>query len=75
MRFLNIHDAKTHLSRYIHEMTLSHEPIIICKNGTPVAQLISYKESQKRVLGLGKNTITISEDFNQLPNELKEYFE
>ncbi len=75
MRFLNIHDTKTNLSKYIQQVTQSHEPIIICKNGTPVAQLIEYKESQKRTLGLGKNTITISDDFDHLPIELKGYFE
>ena len=75
MRFLNIHGTKTNLSKYIQQVITSHEPITLCKNGTPGAQLIEYKEAQKRTLGLGKNTITISDDFDQLPPELKRYFE
>ena len=75
MRFLNIHDAKTNLSKYIKQVNFSREPIIICKNGVPVAQLIKYKETQKRKLGLGKNKIKISDDFDELPDALKRYFE
>ena len=40
-----------------------------------IESLIEHQEAQKRVLGLGKNTITISDDFDQFPIELKEYFE
>ncbi len=75
MRFLNIHDTKTNLSKYIQEVMTSHEPLTICKNGTPVAQLIEYKKAQIRKLGLVKNTIKISEDFDHLSSELKAYFE
>ncbi|HQS83774.1 MAG TPA: hypothetical protein PLY23_02535 [Alphaproteobacteria bacterium] len=42
---------------------------------TEIQPLIEYQEAQKRVLGFGKNTITISDDFDQFPIELKEYFE
>jgi prevent-host-death family protein len=71
MEFVNIHDAKTHLSKYISMAQKNHEAIIICKNGVPVAQLSEYKAQPKRKIGVLKNKIKISDDFDvELPDEI-----
>jgi len=44
---VNIHYAKTHLSRLI-ELVWQGEEVIICRAGKPVAQLIKYEEKPKR---------------------------
>jgi antitoxin (DNA-binding transcriptional repressor) of toxin-antitoxin stability system len=41
MKTVNIHEAKTHLSRILGEIT-EGETYIICKNGEPLAQLTEY---------------------------------
>ncbi len=75
MQFINIHDAKTNLSRYLEQVQHEHETIIICKNGQPIAQLTEYNKNKGRKLGLWKGKIKISDDFDQLPEEFKGFFE
>ncbi len=74
MQFVNIHDAKTNLSKYLEILQTTHEGIVICKNGKPIGQLTEYKPQSKRVLGLLKGKISVSKDFDKLPSELEEFF-
>lgn len=65
MTRLNIHEAKTHLSRYI-EKVREGEKIILCKNGTPVAQIIPFPRRQKNkkaIYGLGKGLGSVPDSF------------
>jgi len=75
MQFVNIHEAKTHLSRYLEQLEFSHEPIVICRNGKPIAQLVEYKETQHRKSGALKGKIKIEEDFDRLPSDFMGHFE
>lgn len=75
MPFVNIHDAKTHLSKYLEQVICSHEPITICRNGKPIAQIVEYKRKTKRKLGLLKGKIKMSDDFDSLPPEFLKDFE
>ena len=75
MLFINIHDAKTNLSKYLDQLLMSHQPIVICKNGKPIAQLIEYKKAQPRKAGALKGKIFMAEDFDVLPKEFMEHFE
>ncbi len=75
MQFINIHQAKTHLSRYLEEVATTHQPIIICRNGKPIAQLSEYKKPKKRKSGALQGKIKISDDFDQLPSNFTEHFE
>ncbi len=75
MQFINIHDAKTNLSKYLEQIVHTHETIIICKNGQPIAQLTEYSKTTDRKIGLWKNKITISDDFDTLPDDFKGHFE
>jgi prevent-host-death family protein len=71
MEFINIHEAKTHLSQYLQRVKNNHEVIVICKNGVPIAQLTEYKGTKTRKIGLLKNKIFIADDFdNALPEEI-----
>ena len=42
MRTVNIHDAKTGLSRLLAEIEKSGKRIVICRNGEPIADLIPH---------------------------------
>lgn len=75
MQFINIHDAKTNLSKYLEQISNSDETIIICKNGQPIAQLTAYNKNQNRRLGLWSGQISIKSDFDELPPDFKGYFE
>lgn len=75
MLFVNIHDAKTHLSQYLERVRRNHEIIVVCRNGEPIAQLTEYKPSRTRKLGVWKGKIQMSSDFDDLPEEFMKEFE
>jgi len=73
---VNLHDAKTHLSRYLAQLT-EGERIVICKRNRPIAEirLLPKEQRQPRPIGLGKGSAEIpSEFFEPLPDELTEMF-
>ncbi len=72
---VNIHQAKTHLSRLV-EQAAAGEEIIIGKAGRPMARLIAYAPERKpRVPGALRGRIRIAEDFDLTPEWLVEAFE
>ncbi len=72
---VNIHEAKTHLSKLLVRAALGEE-VIIAKAGKPVARLVAIKDrKRKRPLGLAKGEIWVAEDFDApLPPEIEEAF-
>ena len=71
MKFVNIYDAKTNLSKYLEKVTKNHEVIVICRNGVPVGQITEYKPQNAIKMGLLKGKLTISEDFDaELPDDI-----
>ena len=64
MTKLNIHEAKTHLSKYLRKVAAGEE-VVICKNGEPVAQLIPFPKAKgkQRLLGTAKGMGTILPSF------------
>ncbi|MGE5322459.1 MAG: type II toxin-antitoxin system Phd/YefM family antitoxin [Actinomycetota bacterium] len=61
---VNIHQAKTHLSRLLQRVAMGEE-ITISKAGVPVARMVPAAAAQgKRPLGLFKGEIWIAEDFD-----------
>ena len=72
---VNIHEAKTHFSKFIHQV-LKGEEIIIAKGGKPLVRLVPYtEESEIRHGGQFKGIIKISEDFDApLPEEILRAF-
>lgn len=74
MQTVNIHEAKTNLSKLI-EKTLEGEKVIIAKAGKPVVKLEKYKEKlKKRKPGLWKGKIWVSDDFNDEDEEINKLF-
>ena len=56
---LNVHEAKTHLSRYL-ELVEKGETITLCKRNVPIAEIHAIKKVKtgKRPIGLGKGEFT-----------------
>jgi antitoxin (DNA-binding transcriptional repressor) of toxin-antitoxin stability system len=69
MRTVNIHDAKTHLSRLIDE-TLAHgEGFIIAKAGRPMVRVVPVtapEAQQKRRLRFLAGHIDVPDDFDTM---------
>jgi prevent-host-death family protein len=76
MTTLNIHAAKTHLSRLIEDVA-DGEEVVIAKAGRPVARLVPIgKAPGKRKLGLLKGRLQVPDNFDApLPDELIAAFE
>jgi prevent-host-death family protein len=72
---VNMHEAKTHLSRLV-ERAAAGEEIIIGNAGRPRARLIAYVEQHApRVPGRLRGQIWVADDFDQTPDSLIEAFE
>lgn len=76
MTTLNIHAAKTHLSRLIEDIAEGEE-VIIAKAGKPVARLVPIgKAPGRRKLGILKGRLRVPADFDApLPDEVIAAFE
>ncbi len=61
---VNIHDAKTNLSKLLTQVE-DGEEIIICRAGKPVAKITAaQKPSPKLIFGLMKGDIWMADDFD-----------
>ena len=64
MQTINIHEAKTHLSRLL-EQVAGGEEIVIAKAGKPIARLVPLDAPpKKRQLGLLKGKLNVPNDFD-----------
>lgn len=72
---VNIHEAKTHLSKLLERVALGEE-VIIAKAGTPVAKLVPISNQPKtRTIGSAKGEFVVPDDFNApLPREIEDSF-
>ena len=67
---MNIHQAKTHLSRLLQRVAAGEE-VTIARSGIPVARLVAVEPSAKRPLGFARGEIWIADDFDApLPDDL-----
>lgn len=75
MKIVNVHAAKTHLSRLVDEAAAGEE-VIIAKNGTPVVRLVPVQVRRRRTgFGSLKGKMRISDDFDApLPDDLLRAF-
>jgi prevent-host-death family protein len=73
---VNIHEAKTHLSRLLVQAGEGEE-IIIAKAGKPIARLVPIKERVlRRQPGSAKGQVAVVADFDApLPEPILEEFE
>ncbi|WP_158945565.1 type II toxin-antitoxin system Phd/YefM family antitoxin [Granulicella sp. S190] len=77
MDIINIHEAKTHLSKLI-EKAAQGEPFIIAKAGKPMVKVMAIDapvgKKMKR-LGFMKGTISVPDDFDRMfEKEIEQMF-
>ena len=68
MRTINIHEAKTHLSRLVDEAARG-EPFIIAKAGKPVVKVMALETptgAEIRRLGFLAGEIMVPDDFDRI---------
>jgi prevent-host-death family protein len=72
---VNIHEAKTHLSRLLERVAVGEE-VVIAKAGKPVAKLVPIKSSRPKFkFGSAKGEFAVPDDFNEpLPKEIEDLF-
>jgi len=74
---LNIHEAKTHLSRYLKALA-EGEVIVLCKRNVPIAEIrgLPGRQKEPRPIGLAREVFEVPPAFfESLPNDLVEAFE
>ena len=75
MEIVNVHAAKTNLSRLL-ERAEAGEEIVIGRAGKPIAKLVPYvPEPPKRVFGRLKGQIRMLPGFDDLDAEIERDFE
>ena len=73
---VNIHDAKTNLSRYLAELTPG-EPLVLCNRNQPVAELRSLREKSVRKprIGAARGEFVVPDSFFEpLPDDILRAF-
>jgi prevent-host-death family protein len=72
---VNIHEAKTHLSRLLNRVA-SGEEIVISRAGKPIARLVPIGATVTRQLGRDQGVFTVPSDFDHpLPEDVLADFE
>jgi antitoxin (DNA-binding transcriptional repressor) of toxin-antitoxin stability system len=73
---VNVHEAKTHLSKYLAKLEKG-ETIVLCRRNQPIAEIrpLAVKRKKPRPIGLHEGQIKLGpEFFEPLPDELLAYF-
>jgi prevent-host-death family protein len=78
MRTVNMHEAKTHLSRLVAG-AVNGEPFIIAKAGKPMVKVVPVDQPTTRGktgrIGFMRGAFTVPEDFNTMfQEEIEEMF-
>ena len=74
MRQVNVHEAKTGLTKLLEEVEAG-ERVVIARAGKPVAVLVPFKAAVKRrKLGQFAGQVKIHDDFDELPDDIAEAF-
>lgn len=77
MKRINMHDAKSNLSRYIEELQAGEE-IVLCRRNVPVARIVPVEgasRSETRPVGLARDQFEVPEAFFEpLPEDITESF-
>lgn len=73
MSVVNIHQAKTHLSRLVDEAVQGGE-VIIARANKPLVKLVPVEEARPpRRLGTAAGKVWMSEDFDEPLSDFDEY--
>lgn len=57
MKTINVHEAKTHLSKLLAQVRAGEE-IVISKAGKPCAKLVPISPTKQRTPGIAKGAVT-----------------
>jgi len=71
---VNLHEAKTHLSRLVDRHVARGETIVLCRRNVPVAEIrpLPRRRSTRRPIGLARGTFEVPPSFFEpLPAELE----
>ena len=68
---VNVHQAKSQLSKLI-EQAKKGEEVVIAKNGVPAARLLPFEKKSKEWWGMDAGKIWIAEDFDEWPPDIWE---
>ncbi len=72
---VNLHEAKTHLSRLV-DRAAAGEEIVIGRAGKPIARLVAYRPAvDRRLLGAWEGRVRLASDFDALDEEITGLFE
>ena len=72
---VNIHEAKTHLSRLVERVEAGEE-VVIARAGRPVARLVPFRaRTAPRIPGLWRGRVSLAADFDATPEALISDFE
>ena len=74
---VNIHEAKTHLSRLVQRV-VNGEDIVIARSGKPLVRMVPVSGviKSKRMPGTAIGQVEIAPNFDgPLPSDLQEHFE
>jgi len=75
MAEVNVHEAKTHLSRLLLRVA-GGEEIVIARAGKPVARLVPIEPKPQRVIGQDDGLFEVPDDFDApLPDEVLALFQ
>ena len=69
MRKVNIHEAKTHLSRLVNQAAKG-EPFVIAKAGKPMVKVVPLEAARKMSpIGFMEGEFTVPDDFDTMEQE------
>ena len=74
---LNMHEAKTHLSRYVAQLQ-EGEAILLCRRNEPIAEIraLPRARTKRRPFGLARGQFEIPDSvFEPLPDDILDAFE
>jgi prevent-host-death family protein len=72
MTTVNIHEAKTNLSKLL-EKALNGEEVVIARSGKPLVKLVPIKEKEEW-FGMDEGKVWIADDFDELDPEILALF-
>ena len=68
MKTVNMHEAKTHLSKLV-EAAARGEPFVIARAGKPVVKVTMIEEPPPQRTGFLKGQVDVPEDFDEIGAE------
>ncbi len=75
MKTVNMHEAKTHLSRLV-EGAAKGEPFVIARAGKPLVKVVMIEAEEPRRTGFLKDQVEVPEDFDTMfADEIQAMFE